>query len=164
MVHSCKKIIDGESHIEHASFYCSRLHSACSVPAQSIPAKWSLLVLLYVPSTLSGSLCYQPSANNCQALAARTAYAIGLHRTEVNASFGLATHKTRSVTCGHMLVWAISSAIVATCRNWLCKRLGCCRWRFMVVAEGASVPAAMGARPNCFSCASTCSTLLFLMQ
>lgn len=32
-----------------------------------------------------------------EALAARTAYAIGLHRTEVNASFGEATHRTRSV-------------------------------------------------------------------
>lgn len=30
-----------------------------------------------------------------EALAARTAYAIGLHRTEVNASFGAATHNTR---------------------------------------------------------------------
>jgi len=30
-----------------------------------------------------------------EALAARTAYAIGLHRTEVNASFGVATHNTR---------------------------------------------------------------------
>lgn len=29
------------------------------------------------------------------ALAARTAYAIGLHRTEVNASFGAAAHNTR---------------------------------------------------------------------
>lgn len=32
-----------------------------------------------------------------EALAARTAYAIGLHRTEVNASFGVSTHKMRSV-------------------------------------------------------------------
>ena len=30
------------------------------------------------------------------ALAARTAYAIGIHRTEVNASFGEATHILRS--------------------------------------------------------------------
>jgi hypothetical protein len=36
------------------------------------------------------------------ALAARTAYAIGLHRTEVNASFGTATHKTRSVEFVHI--------------------------------------------------------------
>jgi hypothetical protein len=33
--------------------------------------------------------------NFVKALAARTAYAIGLHRTEVNASFGAATHNTR---------------------------------------------------------------------
>jgi hypothetical protein len=36
-------------------------------------------------------------SNTAEALAARTAYAIGLHRTEVNASFGTATHRTRSV-------------------------------------------------------------------
>ena len=35
-------------------------------------------------------------ANAMAALAARTAYAIGIHRTEVNASFGEATHILRS--------------------------------------------------------------------
>ena len=55
------------------------------------------MVLTYI------SVCSSPYHRDChdiytdivEALAARTAYAIGLHRTEVNASFGAATHNTR---------------------------------------------------------------------
>jgi hypothetical protein len=53
---------------------------------------------LYFCTLTHMTLPIRDFADMTEALAARTAYAIGLHRTEVNASFGPAAHRTRSVS------------------------------------------------------------------
>lgn len=54
-----------------------------------------VLTYIFVCSSKPTTDYHNTFTDVVKALAARTAYAIGLHRTEVNASFGTATHDTR---------------------------------------------------------------------